>query len=276
MNVNSLHSEKTNRLALNEIGRVTLETGRPLAFDSYQKNRSTGAFILIDRLTNATVAAGMTVDRNPADKTLARRREAADAGSNLRHQQRSTISLAHRTQRIGQQPFVVWLTGLPRAGKSSIAFALEAALFERHVLAHVLDGERLRVGLSSDLGFSSQDRWEHQRRAAELGKLCCELGLISIIALVSPLAADRAQVRRIIGAEHFIEIHCDALLAICEERDQNGLYARARAGEIDNVTGIDAPYEAPNDPDLVLDTANYDVDSNIQTLLEMLHSKGLL
>jgi bifunctional enzyme CysN/CysC len=275
INVNSLHREQTSELKLNEIGRVTLEISRPLAFDAYQKNRATGAFILIDRMSNATVAAGMIVDRQPAERALARRSTAADAGSNLRGQP-SHITATERARRLQQQPFVLWLTGLPRSGKSSVAYALEQALFERGLTVHVLDGENLRVGISRDLGFSAQDRWENQRRAAEIANLCCDLGLITIVALVSPLAADRAQVRRLIGDERYLEVYCNTPLEICEQRDDSGLYQRARAGELQNVTGIDAPFESPLDADLILDTAATEVQDNITMLTDLLEQRGLL
>jgi bifunctional enzyme CysN/CysC len=274
-NVSTMRREEADKLALNEIGRLSLETMRPLAYDPYQRNRATGSFILIDRLTNATLAAGMIVDRKPADDTLARRSAASDAGTNVRAQ-RSRITTDERARKLGQRPFTVWLTGLPRAGKSSIAFALEQALIARGLTAHVLDGETLRTGISSDLGFSGQDRWENQRRAAEIARLCNELGLITIAALVSPLAADRAQAERIVGEERFVEVFCNAPLAVCEQRDSEGLYARARAGELDNVTGVDAPYEPPQSADVVLDTAGASVEQNVAVLVEALVQRGLL
>jgi bifunctional enzyme CysN/CysC len=274
-NVSTMRREDADKLALNEIGRLSLETMRPLAYDAYQRNRATGSFILIDRMTNATLAAGMIVDRKPAQDTLARRSAASDAGTNVRAR-RSTITTEARAHKLGQKPFTVWLTGLPRAGKSSIAFALEQALIARGLTAHVLDGETLRTGLSSDLGFSGQDRWENQRRAAEIARLCNELGLITIAALVSPLAADRAQAERIVGEERFVEVFCNAPLAVCEQRDSEGLYARARAGELDNVTGVDAPYEAPAAADVVLDTAGTSVEQNVAALVRALEQRGLL
>ena len=159
-------------------------------------------------------------------------------------------------QRSGHQPFVVWLTGLPRAGKTSLAFALELALFELGLPVFALDGELLRLGLSRDLGFSGADRAEHKRRAAEVARLQLDAGVSSIVALVSPLRADRDRARGIVGAERFVEVFCDAPLATCEARDQDGLYARARAGELTGVTGIDAPYEAPERPDLQIGRAH--------------------
>ncbi len=274
-NVNTLRKEDTDRLALNEIGRVEIETSRPLASDPYQKNRGLGAFILIDRLTNATVAAGMIVDRASADKSLARRRSSADAGTNIRAQ-RGSVNLEQREHRLGQAPFTLWLTGLPRAGKSSLAFALERALFERGRHVHVLDGENLRAGISSDLGFSPADRWEHQRRAAEVAKITNDLGMITVVALVSPIDADRQEARRIIGNDHFLVVHCDAPLDVCEQRDDADLFGRARRGEIEGLTGVDAPYEAPKDPLLRLDTANVSVEDNVARVLDELERRALL
>ena len=277
INTDTLHREQTEELNLNEIGRLRLQTSRPLAFDAYQKNRGSGAFILIDRASRATVGAGMIVDRQPAETALARRSEAADAGSNVRAQRwRSAISAAERAQHFKQTPFIVWLTGLPRSGKSSIAFALEQALFQRGFTAHVLDGENLRLGISSDLGFSTQDRWENQRRAAEIAKLSYSLGLITIVALVSPLNVDRAQARRLVGTERFIEVFCNASLAICEQRDNGGLYQRARAGELQNVTGINAPFEKPAGAEIELDTVEISVSDNVAILLMILEGRGFL
>jgi bifunctional enzyme CysN/CysC len=274
INVNSMRKEDADRLALNEIGRVEIEVMRPLAVDAYGKNRQMGAFILIDRLTNTTLAAGMIVDRAPAEKTLARRRASADAGRNIRAQ-RSLVGIDERCERLGQRPFTLWLTGLPRSGKTSLAYALEKELFARGRHAHVLDGENLRAGISSDLGFSPADRWEHQRRAAQIARLDNERGLITIVSLVSPIEADREQARRIVGAERFFEVHCDASVEACEARDQNELYARARRGEIEGLTGVDAPYEAPRDPLVRLDTENVPLGENLERLLRSLAERGL-
>ncbi|MGA1608996.1 MAG: sulfate adenylyltransferase subunit CysN [Planctomycetota bacterium] len=275
-NVNSMRKEDTDRLALNEIGRVEIEVVRPLAVDAYSKNRDMGAFILVDRLTNATMACGMIVDRSPAERTLARRRASADAGSNVRSVQRGSVSADQRAERLGQRPFTIWLSGLPRSGKTSTAFELEKALFERGKLAQVLDGEKLRAGISSDLGFSSTDRWEHQRRAAEMAKTGNEHGLISIVALVSPIEADRAQARRIIGADRFFEVHCDASVEACEARHDNDLYGRAKRGEIEGLTGVDAPYEPPTAPLVRLDTETLDAAANARQILAALEAAGLV
>jgi bifunctional enzyme CysN/CysC len=273
MDINSLRSEPAESLALNEIGRVRLECVRPLACDAYARNRHTGAFILIDRLSNATLAAGMILDRTPAEEALERRRKAHDAGKNLR-EQRSTISGSARERALGQTPGVIWLTGLPRSGKSSLAFGLEAELFARGTHAVVLDGESLRRGLCSDLGFAPADREEHVRRTAELARLLADSGLVVIVALVSATREGRARARSIVGSERFLEVHCDAPLSVCEARDKDGLYQRARAGELAHVTGIDHAYEAPQMPELKLDTAAGALDENLKRLQAAVFGRG--
>jgi len=273
-NVNTLRREDTATLEANEIGRVELETTRPIAADAYQKSRKLGAFILIDRLTNATVGAGMFVDRTPAEASLGRLSSSGDAASNI-HPRRNLVAADERQKRLGQRPFTLWLTGLPRSGKTSIAFALERKLFDRGALVRVLDGEVLRSGVSRDLGFSPDDRWEHQRRAAEIARLDNELGVISIVALVSPLESDREEARRIVGPERFLEIHCDAPVAVCEARDPEQLYARARRGEIAQFTGVDAPYEPPKAPMLRLDTAGPPLEASVAAVLAELGRRGL-
>ncbi len=277
INVGTLRREPAATLQMNEIGRIRLETARPLAADPYAKNRGTGSFILIDRMNNATVGAGMIVERRSAAETVTRRRDSADAGRNVRsHQGRRQVTPQMREQQAGHRPFVLWLTGLPRAGKTSLAYALEKELFDCNHRVHALDGEVLRQGLSRDLGFSGADRAEHQRRAAEVAKLHLTLGFSSIVALVSPLRSDREQARAIAGTEHFFELFCDAPLATCEARDTDNLYARARAGEIDNVTGIDAPYETPTRPDLHLDTMRDSVAANVAKVMAFLRQRGLI
>ena len=275
INVNDLHRETVPELAMNEVGRIHLECARPLAVDAYTKNRGTGSFILIDRMSNATVAAGMIVERKIAEDALQRRTESYDAGSNVRLQDKRKVSSEQRQQRLGQKPFVLWITGLPRSGKSSIAYELEKRLFEQQKFVQVLDGEILRLGINRDLGFSGADRWENQRRAAELARLNLSLGVSTVVALVSPLGFERQQARDIVG-DGFVEVFCDASLETCESRDTHGLYERARKGEIANVTGIDAPYEAPTNAEIVLDTEKHDLESNLQKVVNYLKQNGLL
>ena len=251
VDVNTLHREEAERLELNEIGRAVVSLHRPLPHDPYSSNRGTGAFVLIDRQTNATVAAGMILDREPDELRGGASEE--PRSTNVRSH-RSRVTAAALADRLGQQPHTIWLTGLPKSGKSTIAYALEQELFELGYLARVLDGANLRLTISRDLGFSGNDRSENVRRAAAVARLFNDAGLISIAAFVSPYAADRRQARETIGAERFLEVHLAAPLEACEERDEEGLYERARAGDIPLFSGISAPYEEPANAELVLAT----------------------
>ena len=272
INVDTLHREDADQLALNEIGRARIETPRPLAFDPYTRNRFTGSFILIDRITNATVAAGMILDRDTAETE---HRRSIDAATNLR-EQRGAVRPASRAERLGQTPFVAWLTGLPRSGKSSIAFELEARLFDDGMLPAVLDGETVRSTISSDLGFSEADRKENVRRVAEVARLMMDQGLQVIVSMVSQSEEQREIAREIIGKAHFLEIFCDAPLEVCESRDTDRLYERARSGEITNVTGINYDYEPPANADLRLPTAEWSVPQSVDRVLELLRERGLI
>ncbi len=276
INVGTLHREDASQLQMNEVGRLRIECARPLAADAYAKNRTMGSFILIDRLSNATVGAGMIVERKTAKGTTTRRSSSADAGTNLRLAEKRQVGPDERRARLGQQPFVLWITGLPRSGKSSLAYAIEKRLFDLGHHLQVLDGEVLRQGLCRDLGFSGADRWENQRRAAEIARLNLQQGISTVVALVSPMAFERDDARKLVGGEHFFEVFCDAPLAACEARDQHGLYARARAGEIANVTGVDAPYEAPVQPDVRLDTVGRTHEQNVADLIAFLRERKLL
>ncbi|HEY0156298.1 MAG TPA: sulfate adenylyltransferase subunit CysN [Thermoanaerobaculia bacterium] len=275
INVTDLHRQDADVLGLNEIGRVRIEMPRMLAFDSYEKNRSTGAFILIDRISNATLAAGMILARESAD-SLTLRPAAAEGKLHVRSQIRSAITREQRTARLGQEPFVIWLTGLPRSGKSSIAFGLEKELFDRGHVVQVLDGENLRLGISSDLDFSLRDRRENVRRASQIARMSAETGIITIVAMVSHSAEDRAAARSIIGEERFAEIFCHAPIEVCEARDRDRLFERARAGELRDVTGVDAPYEPPDHPDLVLSTAEEPVEASVARILALCAERGWL
>src|SRR5690606_5352008 len=188
----------------------------------------------------------------------------------------SRVSPAERAERLGQQPVTLWLTGLPRSGKSTIAYALERRLFDSGYLAQVLDGENLRLGLSDNLGFDAPERRENVRRAAHVARLGNEAGIITIVALVSPAQPDRDAAREIIGAERFFEVHVATPVEVCEERDDEGLYRRARSGEIASFTGVSAPYEAPRSPALVLDTTRLPVADSVARLIELLAARGAL
>ena len=270
-NINSIGREDATTLNLNEIGRVRVETSRPLAFDPYRRNRATGAFILIDTISNATVAAGMILDRGSEESIS----DKFKVSTNIR-QQFSRVSASERQGRLEHKPGTVWLTGLPKAGKTTISYALERHLFDQGILVHVLDGENLRLGLSSNLSFSALDRSEHIRRAANVAKLCNDAGLMTVVALVSPYASCRDEARKIIGSDRFFEVHVDAPIEVCESRDTDGLYAAAHKGDLKGFTGISAPYEAPNEPDLHIDSANTLVDQAVQSIIDLLQARKIL
>jgi len=241
---------------MNEIGAVDIATDAPLFIAPYSASRELGNFILVDRATSRTVAAGMVLH------TLRR-------GSNI-HQQSYELTKAERSKSKGQKAQVLWLTGLSGSGKSTIANALEKKLFSLGMHAYVLDGDNLRLGLNKDLGFTKEDRAENVRRVAEVAKLLIDAGLIVITALVSPFEQDRAQAKAIFEEGEFKEIFINTPVEICIERDPKGLYKKAAKGEIPNFTGVGQDYETPKSPDLTLDgTAN--IEDSITAIL-----KGIL
>ena len=240
LDVDSLEHIAAKVLELNEVGFVNLSTAEPIAFDPYADNRDTGGFILIDRFTNRTVAAGMI------DFALRR-------ASNI-HWQALDVDRAARARLKHQKPAVLWFTGLSGSGKSTIANIVEKKLYARGRHTYILDGDNVRHGLNRDLGFTDADRVENIRRVAETAKLMSDAGLIVLVSFISPFRSEREMARGLMPAGEFVEIFVDTPLALAEARDPKGLYARARAGEIKNFTGIDAPYEAPLKPDLHLHT----------------------
>ncbi|SDW35599.1 bifunctional enzyme CysN/CysC [Amycolatopsis xylanica] len=248
LNVTTLHRDETaNSLSLNEIGRVRLRTRRPLQFDPYRRNRGTGGFILIDETTHDTVAAGMIT---------------GVASNVVWHE--TAVTRNDRPTR----GMTLWLTGLSASGKSTIAAELERRLVTAGRPAYLLDGDNLRHGLNNDLGFSAADRAENVRRVGEVAKLFADAGIVAIASLISPYQADRDQIRRAHeeAGLSFVEVFVDTPLEVCESRDPKGLYAKARKGEISDFTGINAPYEAPVSPDVVLGPA---VDDPAGTLLRL-------
>jgi bifunctional enzyme CysN/CysC len=251
-----------NQLDLNEIGVVQLELGQPVAYDSYVENRDTGGFILIDRITNHTVGAGLL-------------RFALRRGENVAWQE-IEVDREARSSLKAQQPFVVWLTGIPGAGKTSIANLVERRLYSlgRHTV--LLDGANLRRGISKDLGFTPADRAENNRRAAEVVKLMTDAGLIVIAAFVSPFRADRETTRALFGEDEFVEVHVDIPVELAAERDTTGIYAKAQEGELTNLTGIGAAYEPPEEPDIHLDMTSMSVADAAERVLSALEERGLL
>ncbi|MFI6869522.1 adenylyl-sulfate kinase [Nocardia sp. NPDC050406] len=246
LDVNTLHRvADADHLALNDIGRLTLRSRQPIMFDPYRDNRATGSFILIDEHTDQTVAAGMITGRTPV-KTPTRR------GDITWHR-----SAVDRSERLSQGG-TVWLTGLSGSGKSTIAVELERQLIEAGRPAYLLDGDNLRHGINGDLGFGDDERRENIRRVAEIAALMADSGTVAIVSLISPFAAERDNARKIHQAKDlpFHEVFVDTPLETCETRDPKGLYARARAGEIRQFTGIDSPYERPERADLVVTPAD--------------------
>ncbi|NCC50021.1 MAG: sulfate adenylyltransferase subunit CysN [Spartobacteria bacterium] len=266
VDINTLRKQQAEALALNEIGRVVVHTHRPLFFDSYARNRQTGNVVVIDRISNATVAAGMILDREPNPYIVEDRPDALPKSKYV-HWKDSRVLREERMARLTCPPVTIWLTGLPCAGKSTIAFALEKRLFDMGHMVHVLDGENMRLAISSDLSFTAGDRSENVRRAAGVARICNDAGLITIAAFVSPYAADRAQARETIGADHFMEVFVSAPLEICRARDKAGLYRKAEQGEIQNFSGVSAPYEKPAHPDITLQSAVLDVESCVDAIL---------
>jgi bifunctional enzyme CysN/CysC len=254
---NTLHRRPAETLQLNEIGRARLQLFRPLLCDEYDRNRQTGSFILIDAATNYTAGAGMIIDRSHSYQA-----PRSTAQNIVRHS--GQVTAQQRAALLGQRPVTLWLTGLSGSGKSTFAYALEGRLIAAGHACVVLDGDNVRHGLNRDLGFSPEDRAENIRRIAEVAKLFNEAGLIVITSFISPYRQDRALAREIIGADRFIETLVDAPLEECERRDPKGLYKKARAGQLPDFTGISAPYEAPEEPDLRLETAEASVDGLVE------------
>ncbi len=184
------------------------------------------------------------------------------------------VGREEREKLLGQKGALIWMTGLSGSGKSTIAYTLEHALVQRGRLAYVLDGDNIRHGLNKNLGFSAEDRQENIRRIGEVGKLCVDTGIITITAFISPYRADRQIARETVGEGSFYEVFCDTPLEVCEERDPKGLYKKARAGEIKGFTGIDDPYEAPEKPEMVIDTSKMSPQEATIALIELLEKAG--
>ncbi|WP_199556079.1 sulfate adenylyltransferase subunit CysN [Sandaracinobacteroides hominis] len=240
VNVNTLEHLAAKTLDLNAIGVVTLATDRPIVFEPYAESRALGGFILIDKMSNATVAAGML------HFSLRRAQNV--------HWQATDISREHHAALKNQKPAVVWLTGLSGAGKSTIANLVEKKLARMNRHTFLLDGDNVRHGLNRDLGFTEADRIENIRRVGEVARLMTDAGLIVITAFISPFRAERDMVRAMMAPGEFLEVHVDTPLSVAEQRDVKGLYRKAREGKLKNFTGIDSPYEAPETPDLRIDT----------------------
>jgi bifunctional enzyme CysN/CysC len=260
IDINTLEALPAERLDLNDIGVAELALDRPVVFEPYSASRSLGGFILIDRLSNETVGAGLI------DSGLAR-------GDHVQWQALD-VDKAARAAAKGQRPAVLWMTGLSGAGKSTIANLVEAKLAAEGRHTYLLDGDNLRHGLNADLGFTERDRIENIRRVAEVARLMLDAGLIVIVAFISPFRAERDAARARLEPGEFIEIFIDTPLEEAERRDVKGLYAKARRGEIANFTGIDSPYEAPRSPEIHILTARTEAAAAAEQIVDYLHRAG--
>ncbi|MBM4226607.1 MAG: adenylyl-sulfate kinase [Gammaproteobacteria bacterium] len=260
VNVNTMEHLAAKTLELNAIGVVTLATDKPIIFEPYEASRDLGGFILIDKFTNGTVAAGML--------SFALRRS-----QNVHWQALEITREAHAAQK-HQQPRLLWFTGLSGAGKSTIANLVEKKLYALGKHSFLLDGDNIRHGLNRDLGFTDEDRVENIRRVGEVAKLMTDAGLIVLTAFISPFRAEREMVRALFGPGEFVEVHVDTPLSEAERRDVKGLYRKARAGELKHFTGIDSPYEAPENPELRIDTTKLSAEDAAETIVEWLLRAG--
>ena len=258
VNIETGQQEYSKRLDKNELGCVDFICPESLVMDSFDKHRALGRFILIDRLTNMTAGCGVI-------RHILRRSD------NLRYQEQD-ITRAMRQEALGQKAKTIWFTGLSGSGKSELANGLEKYLVTtgRHTM--LLDGDNIRLGINKDLGFNEYDRAENIRRVAEISKLMNDAGLIVITAFISPFSEDREMARTIIGDESFIEVYVSTPIEECEKRDVKGLYQKARRGEIPNFTGIGSPYEAPDNPDIIMDTTSAAVNESIEVLAQKIES----
>jgi bifunctional enzyme CysN/CysC len=262
IDVNTLEHLPAETMALNEIAVANLSLDRSIGFDPYDEIPDTGGFILIDRMSNATAGAGMI-------------RFALRRAHNI-HWQAVDVSKATRARDLGQKPVLVWFTGLSGSGKSTIANLVEKRLQTEGKHTYLLDGDNVRHGLNRDLGFTDADRVENVRRVAEVGKLMVDAGLIVLASFISPFRTERRLARDLLAESEFMEVFVDTPLAIAEQRDVKGLYAKARSGALKNFTGIDSPYEAPENPELTVNTATMTAEAAAEAIVARLRDGGYL
>ena len=262
VNVNTLEHVAAKTLELNGIGVCNVNVNRPVAFDPYDRNHDTGGFILIDRMSNATVGAGLI--------HFALRRS-----QNI-HWQSVDINKTARAVLKGQTACILWFTGLSGAGKSTIANLVEKRLHAGGRHTYLLDGDNVRHGLNKDLGFTDADRVENIRRVAEVARLMLDAGLIVLASFISPFRSERQMARDLVDSGEFIEVFVDAPLTLAESRDPKGLYKKARRGEIKHFTGIDSPYERPEQPEITIDTSALTADKAADFIVDWLVKRGLV
>ena len=272
VDVNTVEKRPAAALALNEVGRCTLSLNQPIVYDPYTRNAATGGFIIIDRVSNNTVGAGMIMEREPK-RSGDHWADQADTHLNAQH---GEITTAQKAARLGQKPVTILLTGLTGVGKASVAYALEKKLFDagRHV--SVLYGQNMRLGISRDLGFSADERSENLRRAAEIARIINDTGLICIAAFVAPHEAVREKARQVIGPDRFIEIHLTAPAEFRKKKDAKGVYKLAEAGKLKSFPGVSASYEPPAKADMTLETDKVSVPDCVEKIIALLKSRGYI
>ncbi len=276
IDVNTLHRERTDTFMLNEIGRVEITTSSPIFFDSYKVNHGTGSFILIDPLTNNTVAAGMIRGVVRKIDDIIKAKAVPQKISPHTTWKGWSIPREIRESRNNHKAAVLWLTGYSGSGKSTIARNLEKRFFEAGCQTMLLDGDNVRHGLCGDLGFSDKDRSENIRRVGEMAKLFFESGNIVICAFISPFKKDRAFVRSLFPKNRFFEVHVKCDIEVCKRRDPNGLYKKALSGEIKEFTGISSPYEEPKDPEIVVETDLQNAEDIVAYIADTLKKKKIM
>ncbi len=270
VDVNTLDKSEIDSFSLNEIGRVGITTVKPLYFDPYKKNRNTGAFVLINPVTNNTVAVGMIIDKL-SSKELNINITDTDRDKIIRSE--SLISKIDYEKRYNQKGTTIWVTGLHGSGKNELAYILEKQLFDMNANIVLLDGKSIRSGLSKELDFSQADRAEHLRRVAHICKILNEQGVITICSFISPEASIRQQVKEIIGDDKFMMVYMDADIDYCKNNDKYGLYEKAQNGELMNLPGVDSQFDAPENPDVICDVDQN--GKNIENIISILNEKNI-
>ncbi len=276
VDVNSLHRSPAPDLQLNEIGRCTITLSQPIFYDAYRRNRSSGAFIVVDRISNVTVAAGMITAREADKSSKLAPWEVDERGTSQTTRDVRVVTDEERESRLGQSPATVLLTGLSGSGKTTIARGVERALFDAGRTAIVLDGEDLRRGLSRDLGFADDDRSENLRRCAQMARLLNENGFICLASLIAPDAGVRAKAQDLLGDDRFLTVYCQASLDECQARDPRGHYAQAVEGKLPSLPGAGGKYDEPEAPDLTLRTDQQSVDECVDLVVALLRDRKLI